>query len=162
MSTVAHTEAVLTDTVVSARPGAMFWVCRYLPAEVAGTAALILAGVAVTFWTGIPAVIALAALIGECLGFYGVLAITLRLDVDHASDAGRVPIARTLAAEFGAPETIDTFVVRPIALLLGVLLVSDPVWGLLAGKIAADLVFYTMVSRVVPRSARPDVEGGAS
>ena len=42
--------------------GIGFWIVRYLPAEIAGTAAMILAGLGVTFWTDNPAIIALAAL----------------------------------------------------------------------------------------------------
>mgnify|MGYP001618420024 CR=1 FL=1 len=60
MSTVEQAETVGAGPLLAGRPGAAFWVCRYLPAEVAGTAALILAGVAVTYGTSIPAVIALA------------------------------------------------------------------------------------------------------
>ncbi len=162
MSTVEQAETVGAGPLVTGRPGAAFWVCRYLPAEVAGTAALILAGVAVTYWTSIPAVIALAALIGECVGFYGVLAVTLRLDAETVS-AGRPPTtARLLAAEFGTAEAIDTFFVRPAALVIGIALVGDPVVGLIAGKIVADVVFYTAVSRSAARSGGARVEERAS
>ena len=51
-----------------------------------------------------------------------------------------------LLAEFGPAELLDSLLIRPAALFLGVLLLPDPVWGLLAGKIVADLVFYAMAA----------------
>lgn len=148
MSTVEQAESIIAETETPVLPAATFWVCRYLPAEVAGTAALILAGVAATIWTSSPILIALAALVGECLGFYGMLAVTLRLDAANApAEVGRLRPTRLFADEFGAVEIVDTLVIRPLALLIGVLLVGEPVWGLLAGKIAADIVFYTLSAR---------------
>ena len=68
------TEAVDTNP---RRRGIVFWLVRYLPAEIVGTAAMVLAGLVVTIWTDHPAVIALAALVGEIIGFYTVLALSL-------------------------------------------------------------------------------------
>ncbi len=54
------------------RRGIVFWVVRYLPAEIVGTAAMVMAGLAVTIWTDAPALIAIAALIGESGDHVGV------------------------------------------------------------------------------------------
>ena len=40
----------------------------------------------------------------------------------------------------------DSLLIRPAALFLGVLVLPDPVWGMLAGKIVADLVFYAIAA----------------
>src|SRR5690349_16366094 len=69
--------AVAAQDGAPRRRGLVFWVVRYLPAEIVGTAAMVLAGLAVTVWTDAPALIALAALLGESIGFYTVLAITI-------------------------------------------------------------------------------------
>jgi len=150
----------------------VFWICRYLPAEVAGTAAMIVAGLLVTFWTTAPIAIALAALVGESLGFYLVLAVTIYGEqasqtVTGSHGRGRA-VTRTFAlllAEFGPAELLDSLLIRPAALVLGVLVLPDPVWGLLAGKLVADLVFYalaagafTLTDRAGLREARPRVE----
>ena len=129
--------------------GIGFWIVRYLPAEIAGTAAMILAGLGVTFWTDNPAIIALAALIGEIIGFYVVLILVIYFEQSRVVGGHRRAFARTmvlLIAEFGAAELLDTLLIRPAALLLGVWLVKDPVWGLLAGKVVADVIFYAIAA----------------
>ena len=131
------------------RRGFVFWVVRYLPAEIVGTAAMVLAGLIVTIWTDNAAVIALAALVGEIIGFYAVLAITIYLEQAQVAQQMRGALGRTgllLVAEFGAAEVLDTLLVRPAALMLGVWLLRDPLWGLLAGKILADIVFYAIAA----------------
>ena len=82
MTAIATEVATATTdgTDAASRPrrrGIVFWITRYLPAEIVGTAAMVMAGLGVTLWTGNPAVIALAALFGEIVGFYAVLAVTI-------------------------------------------------------------------------------------
>jgi len=162
----APTEAVETGR---RRRRLLFWIFRYLPAEVAGTAAMIAAGLLVTFWTTAPLAIALAAVVGESLGFYLVLAVTIYGEqapqTIGAPHGRRWAVRRTLLlllAEFGPAELLDSLLIRPAALFLGVLILADPVWGMLAGKIVADLVFYafaagafTFTDRAGLRVARP-------
>lgn len=136
-------------TDVAIRHGFVFWVVRYLPAEIVGTAAMLLAGTLVTIWTDNAVAVALAALVGESLGFYGVLAVTIYSEQARVAQSLRAAIGRTgllLIAEFGLAELLDTLVIRPVALMLGVWLLSDPFWGLLAGKVAADIVFYAVAA----------------
>lgn len=155
MSTIDHAGVTVEDAEPtpaekpSRRRRFWFWVARYLPAEIAGTAAMILAGLGVTLWTDNAAVIAAAAVIGEFAGFYLVLAITIHLEQTRLGFSARRALGRTvmlLVAEFGAAELLDTFLIRPAAIILGVWLLPDPVWGLLAGKIVADVVFYAIAA----------------
>lgn len=150
------------------RRGILFWVKRYLPAEIAGTAVMLVAGLAVSSWLGAPAAVAIAAVVGESVGFYGVLAVVIYLEQSRGNVRRRRAVVRTallLVAEFGAAEVLDTLLVRPAAMFLGVLIIPDPVWGLLAGKIAADLLFYavaagafTLTARAGLRESRREVE----
>lgn len=142
-------EASIDDEAPHGRRGFVFWVVRYLPAEIAGTAAMIVAGLAITFWTDHPAAVAVAALLGEIIGFYAVLAISVGLEQSRLGVSGRKLVTATfllLVAEFGAAELLDTLLIRPAALVLGVTLLKDPVWGLLAGKIVADVIFYAVAA----------------
>ena len=145
------------------RRGIVFWVVRYLPAEVAGTAALVLGGLLATLWTDAAPLIALAALLGEIIGFYAVLAVTIYIEQAPVSTSRRRAVGRTavlLVAEFGAAELLDTFLVRPAALMLGVWLIPDPLWGMLAGKVAADIVFYAVAAGAFTVTAKTGLRDG--
>lgn len=129
--------------------GILFWMVRYLPAEIAGTVAMLVAGLAASAVTGDAALIAVAALAGEIVGFYVVLGATVAWEQSRHGARGRRLAVLTLlllVAEFGVAELFDTFLVRPAALVAGVLVLTDPVWGLLAGKIVADIVFYVLAA----------------
>src|SRR5690606_17415654 len=52
-----------------------------------------------------------------------------------------------LVAEFGPVEFVHTLVIRPAALLLGVWMAPDPIWGLLAGTLAADVVVSAALAK---------------
>lgn len=147
----SHTPATTTtvDASPARRRGIAFWIARYLPAEIAGTAAMIAAGLAVAVWTDNPALIAGAALVGEIIGFYLVLGLVVAREQSRLGVHGRRLLASTfvlLVAEFGAAELLDTFLIRPVALMVGVLVLAEPVWGLLAGKVLADVVFYALAA----------------
>jgi len=149
MATIDQAQPETMDAAPSRRRGVMFWIVRYLPAEIAGTAAMVLAGLLVTVWTDNAALIALAALLGEIVGFYAVLAVTIYAEQAQVAKTLRGAIGRTgllLVAEFGVAELLDTLLIRPAALMLGVWLLPDPLWGLLAGKIVADIVFYAIAA----------------
>jgi hypothetical protein len=145
------------------RRGILFWIIRYLPAEIVGTAAMVIAGLTVTIWTDAPALIAIAALLGEIVGFYLVLAITIFAEQSAVSANWRRAIGRTfllLIAEFGAAELLDTFLIRPAALMLGVWLLPDPMWGLLAGKVFADVIFYAIAAGAFTITAKTGLRDG--
>ncbi|WP_349428628.1 hypothetical protein [Microbacterium sp. LWS13-1.2] len=145
------------------RHGLLFWIVRYLPAEITGTAVMAIAGLLATQWTDAAPVIALAALLGEIAGFYAVLAATIYLELVPVTGTRRKALGKTgvlLIAEFGAAEVLDTLLVRPAALLLGVWLFPDPLWGMLAGKVAADIVFYAVAAGAFTVTARTGLRDG--
>lgn len=140
---------VLPAAIATPRRGIRFWIRRYLLAEIIGTATLLLLGLLVLQWITHPVAVAIAAIIGESLGFYAVLATIVLLEQRRLGRRGVRALSLTvvlLVAEFGAAELVDSFVVRPAAISLCVWLIPDPFWGLLVGKILADLVFYAVAA----------------
>ena len=124
---------------------------------------MVLAGLAVTAWTDNPGLIAVAALLGEIVGFYAVLAITIYAEQAQVAPSWRRAVLRTgllLVAEFGVAELLDTLLIRPAALILGVWLVPDPLWGLLIGKIVADVVFYAIAAGAFTVTAKTGLRDG--
>ena len=171
MTTITRDAVGAADTAIDAdaavtpgRRGVGFWVTRYLPAEIVGTASMVVAGLLVTLWTDNPALIALAALLGEIVGFYVVLALTVYIEQSPIARTRRAAVARTamlLVAEFGAAELLDTLLIRPFALLAGVSLFADPMWGLLVGKIVADIIFYAFAAGAFTLTAKAGLRSGA-
>ncbi len=158
--TPARPEEASTAAAAAPRRGLLFWIRRYLPAEIACTVLMLVAGLVMARWIGAPAAIAAAAYLGETVGFYGVLALAIYLEQSRVVRSRRRATVRTvllLFAEFGAAELIDSLLVRPAALLLGVMWIPDPAWGLIAGKIAADVVFYTVAAVAFTITAKTGV-----
>jgi hypothetical protein len=114
---------------------------RYLPAEIAGTAAALGAGLAFALATGSFAAGAVAATFAESAGYYGVIAF-----IDFR--AGRLSAERPLRTlgnlllEFAPAEGLDTLFVRPTLIFAGMTLAPHAGAGIVAGKLAADLLFY--------------------
>lgn len=126
-------------------------VVRYLPSEIAGTAAALLAS-----WWAAPAgtaAVVVAAVVAECIGFYGVIGVKVARE-QWPHTAGRPhrrlrTARRTLAllvAEFGPSEALDTVLIRPALLLVSLQLIDNVLLATLIGKIAADLVFYAVAA----------------
>ena len=65
-----------------------------------------------------------------------------------------------LLAEFGPAELLDTLLIRPAALTLGVFLLPDPLWGLLAGKVFADIIFYAVAAGAFTITAKTGLRDG--
>jgi hypothetical protein len=137
-----------TATPPRARDGtrrslARFWLRRYLPAEVASVAGLLLcARLAATFSWSAPTLAVLATIVSG-IGFYGVLALRVHTEQRRAGAAR--PRRRTLvllAAEFGPSELLDSLLVRPTAIWLALAVIPPDGVALIVGKVAADLVFY--------------------
>ena len=106
-------------------------------------------GSGVTVWTDNAALIALAALVGEIVGFYAVLAVTIyaeqaqcprRVARRHRTHrtAARGRVRRRRAARH-APDPPGRADARRVA-------AARPAVGLLAGKVAADIVFYAIAA----------------
>jgi hypothetical protein len=145
------------------------WLRRYVPAEVAAVlGAVIAAAVADRF--GVPAATAYAATIGEGVAFYAVILIRDVRVLSLAAGAHRparrragvVQAMRGLAVEFGPAEVLDTAAVRPLAMLLGPMIVGNVTAGVVLGKVAADVIFYAIaiasfeMSRAAARKRQRD------
>jgi hypothetical protein len=138
---------------------ALVWVRRYLPAELIGTATALLCALVAAQLGGGPAATALAATWGEILGFYGLMAGREAARV-RSLRAAPAAVAR-LVLEFGPAELLDSFALRPALMYAGLTLAPSPALGLIAGKLAADVVFYipTIVSFELLQARRAGEEG---
>jgi hypothetical protein len=127
------------------------WVGRYLPAEILGTVTAL--GAAWTVHAASDSLIsaAIAATIGESLGYYGCMVVrqVRYYDTRHRHH-GRTKrrwltgsrTVRDLLIEFGPAELVDTVLVRPLFMYLMPSLLDNFTAGILLGKLAADVIFY--------------------
>lgn len=137
------------------------WLRRYGLAECAGLTCAFLASFAVRRVTGSNIAAAYGAAWGESIGYSSVIILRDYLAAArNARDAGRSVSVRDagvmatgLLAEFGPSAILDTFVTRPFTMGVGMRLLG-PRLGLLAGKIAADILFYLPVIFVYERRKR--------
>jgi hypothetical protein len=119
---------------------AFSWVRRYLPAELVATPSALLCAWGVGTWTGSTLAAAIAGAWGESLGFYGLMLVR---ELRRRGGLRALPaVARDLVLEFGPAEALDTLLVRPASMHAGLSLLPDPMLGLVAGKLAADVSFY--------------------
>jgi len=125
------------------------WVGRYGASEVLGTIAAVGVASAIKGMTGSTIAAAYAGTMAENVMFYGVM--FLRETIRGAHEAGSrgrtygnadlVQVMHSMLLEFGAAEALDSFVLRPLLLGLGIRFIG-PNLGSLLGKIAADVAFY--------------------
>jgi hypothetical protein len=130
------------------------WGRRYLLAEIGGTVAALTAALTVHALTGSLASAALAGSVAESIAYYSVVLRRL-LPALYAGHAGAAPARRlmltarstvTELSDFLAAEVADTLVLRPGLIYLAAGWAgSGMVWGLLIGKLLADVGFYTVV-----------------
>lgn len=130
------------------------WGRRYLAAELAGTLAAMTAALTVYAATGSLGPAALAGSLAETAAFYAVILrrILPELYRRHAGlgrvrrllRAGRDAV--TEASDFLAAEVADTALLRPGLIYLAASWTGAGVgWGLLIGKLLADVGFYAVV-----------------
>jgi hypothetical protein len=128
------------------------WLHRYGLAECAGVTCALIGSFVVRRLTGSAIAAAYGGAWGESIG-YATVIITrdflAKSHVAHAArrafdfrDAGR--LVTDLLAEFGPAGALDTLVTRPLAMAAGARLLG-PQWGVVAGKFAADILFYVPV-----------------
>lgn len=129
------------------RRGFGAWRRRYGIAELTGTVVLVLVVLVILRATGSIVLSALAGSLAEAGWFYTMLlAREFRLERREAQAGGFEhrplgELGRDLLLEFGAAERVDSLLLRPICLGLGLWLIGG--WpGVLLGKLAADLLFY--------------------
>jgi hypothetical protein len=149
MSQPRHTDSRIA---VAARRPWREWVARYGVAELVGTGSALLGACLTHAVTGSEIAAAYGGTLGENLGFYGVVVgREIRADSRRHRGAGRaygprqwLQTASTLVVEFGAAEILDSALVRPLAMATGTHFLGRG-WGVAAGKLAADLIFYVPV-----------------
>jgi hypothetical protein len=128
------------DAVAGSAPGARArvrrWLRRYLPAEAAGTFAALVAAL-LAARGGIEAAVVAAAW-AETVAFYAF--VTARELRERSGAAGAL---RRVVAEFGPAEAVDTLFARPL-LMYAFVAPLGLAAGVVAGKLAADLVFYAL------------------
>ena len=128
------------------------WLRRYGLAEVAGITCALVGSFSVRRFTGSNLAAAYGGAWGESLGYSSVIILRDYLAARRAAhaegkrlnvrDAGGV--ATGLLAEFGPAAILDTLVVRPFTMGIG-MRAFGPTRGLVVGKIAADILFYLPV-----------------
>ena len=123
------------------RPGVLLpWLRRYGPGDLAGwLLSLACGGLALVLWDS-PGRMAGAAVLGENLGFYGVVMLRERRGLRRRHPWG--PSLRALLEEFALAEVLDTCAIRPLALLGATTLLGSPFLGITVGGLAADFLFY--------------------
>lgn len=124
------------------------WLRRYLPAELSGTLGALIVALIARSVTKNTVVISYAGTWGENLGFYGY-AIVREVRANRRSVTARRSLSvviwrtvRNLTIEFGPAECADSFLVRPLCMLVGQRETGNLVAGIFSGKVAADVLFY--------------------
>lgn len=134
------------------RRKAAVWARRYLPCEIAGTAAEFGGAAAAYLWTGSFVVAALAGTVGASVGYYAT-AYTAALRWSYRSTEGSRPLRmltanalalRSVAIEFGPAEAVDSLLVRPLAFYLAPQLLGEVAVGWIAAKVLSDIAFYAL------------------
>lgn len=129
------------------------WSRRYLPAEILGSFTALTAAWTVHAVSNSLIAAAIAGSIGESLGYYSYIAIReLRhIDARHRHHGSPKPlwltgtrIVRDMLIEFGPAELVDSFLARPFFMYLMPTLLDNFTAGLIAGKLGADVVFYSL------------------
>lgn len=134
------------------RAKAAEWVKRYGVAELAGLCTAVAGSFAARALTGSEIAAAYGGAMGENLGYYGVIVGREVVQDRRAANAlgrryglaGAARTARNLVLEFGVAEVLDSSVLRPLAMALGVRFFGRGL-GIVVGKLAADLTFYVPV-----------------
>ena len=137
------------------------WLNRYGVAECAGIACALTGSLVVRRVSSNAIAAAYAAAWGETIGYS--IAIVGRdflagVRAAHSKQQafgprGALGIVVGLLAEFGPAGLLDTFVTRPFAMGLGTRFIG-PKLGVLAGKLAADVLFYVPVIFMHERKRR--------
>lgn len=137
------------------------WVSRYGLAECAGITCALLGSFAVRHVTGSAVAAAYGGAWGETIGYSSVIITRDFLSQARVARADRRAfgvhdvggVVTGLVAEFGPAGVLDTMVVRPLAMGIGARLLG-PQLGLVAGKLAADVLFYLPVIFMYERGKR--------
>jgi hypothetical protein len=141
----------VTKTLFTVPPGLRKirgWVKYYLPAEITGTVFAVFIAIITFHITGEHAVSAVAATIGENVGFYAAMAVTeWRIQLTTTGPGFVARIKRTfgvLFIQFGPAEALDSVLLRPLSMYVGPMVTGGIGTGVVLGKIMADVLFYAV------------------
>jgi len=137
------------------------WLRRYGLAECAGMSCALLGSFGVRRLTGSAIAAAYGAAWGESIGYSSFLVVRDFLVASRAARAAGHSLTRRqsggvitdLIAELGPAGILDTFVTRPFAMGVGSRFLG-PQCGVIAGKFAADALFYIPVIFMYERRKR--------
>ncbi|MGE0766182.1 MAG: hypothetical protein AB7L90_06930 [Hyphomicrobiaceae bacterium] len=128
------------------------WARRYAPLEIFSTITALSGAALASVLTTNAVAIAYAAAWAENVGYYG-FALAREIVRLERADAGAdgaprsvfqraLDASKALLWEFGAAEVLDSVIVRPACMYAAVAAFGSIGAGIVAGKIAADIVFY--------------------
>ena len=122
------------------------WSKRYLLAEIAAVFGALTGGIITNVIFNNSILSALGATWGENTGYYGTIVfrdlIGRKTEQKKINFITLLKITRNIVLEFGPAEFFDSFFIRPFAMYFFPKLLNNFALGLLAGKFAADFVFY--------------------
>lgn len=140
------------------RQRALIWLRRYLPAEIASLTAVLVSAWAVMELSHNAVLTALAATWVESLAYYGSMIIRELRGRPRLTPLTVLAVLRDIVLEFGLAELLDSLLIRPAALYLAISWLPQIGIAVIAGKLAADVIFYipTIVSfELLRRRAQP-------
>jgi hypothetical protein len=148
----------VVDRGVGVRAKVFQWVRRYGVAECAGVTCALTASFIIRRATRSEIAAAYAGAWGESIGYSTVIVGRDFLVGARAAHAARQRfgvrraggVVAGLIAEFGPSGLLDTFLIRPFTMGVGARLFG-PQLGLIAGKLAADVIFYVPVIFIYER-----------
>ena len=137
----------------SIKPKIKRWVQRFLPAEVVGTIIAIVVSSFTHYYTNNAVVAAYAGSLSETIAFYTTIIIhdaliarkKLEEEGKTLSFRNFVYLLRNILLDFGVAELLDSMLLRPFCMYIFPIWLGNYQLGILAGKIASDIVFYMPV-----------------
>ena len=129
------------------------WVQRFLPAEVVGTIVAIVVSSIAHYYTNNLVIAAYAGSVCETIAFYTTIIIHDALIASkQLKEEGKtltfrsfVYLLRNILLDFGLAELMDSLLLRPFCMYIFPIWLRNYPLGILAGKIASDIVFYLPV-----------------
>lgn len=122
------------------------WFKRYIPAEVAAVCGALIGGFSAHVLFYNPVVTAIGGTVGDGVFYYGTIVLRdlWEQKEKHKKITFRVfaKTIRNMLLEFGPSEFLDSFIIRPISMYIFPLLLQNIGFGLIVGKVVADIIFY--------------------
>lgn len=131
------------------------WIHHFLPSEMGGAAAAILAALSTFAITQRVGIAVAAASIAETLAFY-----TVALVREHRRNDRLRTSLHNVLIDFGPAEVLDTLFIRPGAMYAFEHATNNLLLGVVFGKLASDLAFYAIAipSHELRRKLRTQVD----